>query len=83
MWEVSNMDTVDATVTDTDYPLVLGDWSQFTITDRVGSTVELVPHVFGANRRPTGQRGFFAWFRTGSDILVRNSFRVLKVTTSA
>ncbi|VBA60496.1 phage major capsid protein [Mycobacterium attenuatum] len=83
MWEVSNMDTVNAAVTATSYPLVLGDWSQFLITDRVGSTVELVPHVFGAGRRPTGQRGFFAWFRTGSDVLVDNAFRVLKVQTTA
>lgn len=83
IWEVSNMDTVNAAVTATNYPLVLGDWSQFLITDRVGSTVELVPHVFGPNRRPTGQRGFFCWFRTGSDVLVNNAFRVLKVTTTA
>lgn len=83
IWEVSHMDTVDATVTATDYPLVLGDWSQFIICDRVGATTELVPHVFGANRRPTGQRGFFCWFRTGSDVLVNNAFRVLKVTTTA
>lgn len=83
MWEVSNMATVNAAVTDTVYPLVLGDWSQFLITDRVGSIVELVPHVFGANRRPTGQRGFFAWFRTGSDVLVGNAFRALKVQTTA
>lgn len=83
IWEVSNMATVNAAVTATNYPLVLGDWSQFLITDRVGSTVELVPHVFGANRRPTGQRGFFCWFRTGSDVLVGNAFRALKVQTTA
>ncbi|RFZ47549.1 Phage capsid family protein [Mycobacterium marinum] len=83
MWEVSNMASVDAAVTATTYPLVLGDWSRFIITDRVGSTVELVPHVFGANRRPTGQRGFFAWFRTGSDVLTNEAFRVLSVATTA
>lgn len=83
IWEVSNMDTVDAAVTATNYPLVLGDWKQFIITDRIGSTVELVPHVFGGNRRPTGQRGFFCWFRVGSDVLVDNAFRVLKVQTTA
>ena len=33
MWEVSNMDSLN-------YVLVLGDWSQFVITDRVGSTVD-------------------------------------------
>ncbi|WP_204810297.1 phage major capsid protein [Mycobacterium riyadhense] len=83
MWEVSHMATVDAAVTATNYPLILGDWSQFLITDRIGSTVELVPHVFGPNRRPTGQRGFFCLFRTGSDVLVDNAFRLLKVETTA
>lgn len=81
--EVSHMDTVDSAVTATNHPLVLGDWKQFLIVDRVGSMVELVPHLFGPNRRPTGQRGFFAWFRIGSDVLVRNAFRVLKVETTA
>ncbi|CNN05701.1 phiRV1 phage protein [Mycobacterium tuberculosis] len=81
--EVSHMDTVDSAVTATNHPLVLGDWKQFLIGDRVGSMVELVPHLFGPNRRPTGQRGFFAWFRVGSDVLVRNAFRVLKVETTA
>ncbi|WP_072515358.1 phage major capsid protein, partial [Mycobacterium tuberculosis] len=43
--EVSHMDTVDSAVTATNHPLVLGDWKQFLIGDRVGSMVELVPHL--------------------------------------
>ncbi|BBX72215.1 phage major capsid protein [Mycobacterium shinjukuense] len=81
--EVSHMDTVDPAVTATNHPLVLGDWKQFLIVDRVGAMVELVPHLFGPNRRPTGQRGFFAWFRTGSDVLVPNAFRILRAQTTA
>jgi predicted phage gp36 major capsid-like protein len=27
--------------------------------------------------------GFFAWFRTGSDVLVDNAFRMLNVATTA
>ncbi|WP_251826061.1 hypothetical protein, partial [Mycobacterium tuberculosis] len=27
--------------------------------------------------------GFFCWFRVGSDVLVDNAFRVLKVQTTA
>lgn len=77
------MATVDASVTATNYPVVHGDWSQFVITDRVGSVIELVPHVVGPSRRPTGQRGFFCWFRTGSDVLAPNAFRVLRVDTTA
>ncbi|WP_041181099.1 phage major capsid protein [Mycobacterium canetti] len=83
VWEVSHMTAPDPSVTATTYPLVLGDWSRFAITDRVGATIELVPHVFGENRRPTGQRGFFCWFRTGSGMVSRAAFRVLSVQTTA
>ncbi|MFM7270174.1 MAG: hypothetical protein ACKO2C_00875 [Actinomycetes bacterium] len=49
--------------------LVVGDWSNYVIFDRIGSTrVELVPHLLGTNGRPTGQRGVYAYFRTGSDV---------------
>jgi hypothetical protein len=31
------------------------DWSGFTIVDRLGAQMELIPHLFGAtNRFPTG-----------------------------
>ena len=84
MFEVSNMDTaLNAAATEANYVLALGDWSQFLIADRVGSTVELVPHLFGANQRPTGQRGFFLWFRVGSDVLVNGAFRLLNVATAS
>jgi hypothetical protein len=33
----------------------LGDWSGFTIVERLGAQIELIPHLFGAtNRFPTG-----------------------------
>lgn len=83
IFEVSHMPSVNAAVTDTVYPLVLGDWQQMAICDRVGATIEWVQTVFGANRRPTGQRGFFAHFATGSYVLVPNAFRILKVATTA
>ena len=57
--------------------LVFGDFSQFLIVDRVGMSVELVPHLFGANQRPTGQRGLYAIWRNDSKILVPNAFRIL------
>lgn len=58
---------------------VLGDFSKFLIVDRVGMQVELVPHLFGANRRPTGMRGIYVWWRNGSKVLVPNAFRRLVV----
>lgn len=58
--------------------LVLGDFRQFLIVDRIGMSVELVPHLFGANNRfPTGQRGIYARWRNTTKILVPNAFRVL------
>jgi HK97 family phage major capsid protein len=75
-FEISNMDpTVDAG--QHNYVLAVGDWSQFLITDRVGTRTEVAPLLFGPNRRPTGQRGFYVWFRTGSDVLIPNAFRLL------
>lgn len=55
--------------------LVLGDFSEFLIVDRVGMTVDLIPHLFGANQRPTGQRGIYAFWRNNSKMLVSDAFR--------
>jgi hypothetical protein len=34
---------------------IWGDWSGFTIVDRLGAQIELIPHLLGAaNRFPTG-----------------------------
>ncbi|WP_255789043.1 phage major capsid protein [Mycobacteroides abscessus] len=73
--ELSNMTA--ATTTGSKLALY-GDFRQgFVIVDRIGSTLELVPHLVGANRRPTGQRGALLWYRTGSDVVVPNAFRLL------
>jgi HK97 family phage major capsid protein len=57
--------------------LVFGDFSRYLIVDRVGLTVEVIPHVFGANQRPTGQRGLYAYWRNGAKVLDANAFRAL------
>ncbi|MGH3444618.1 MAG: phage major capsid protein [Nocardioidaceae bacterium] len=58
--------------------LAYGDFrAGVTIVDRIGTTVELVPHLFGANHRPTGQRGLYMRFRTGADVVVPNALRLL------
>lgn len=72
--EASQMST-----TPTSRYLVFGDFSEFLIVDRVGMSVELIPHVFGASRRmPTGQRGVYARWRNSTKILVPEAFRVAK-----
>lgn len=65
------------------FVIIAGDFTNYLVADRVGTTIELVPHLFGANGRPTGQRGYYMWFRTGADSLVDNAFRVLNLETTA
>jgi HK97 family phage major capsid protein len=60
--------------------MALGDWRYYIIVDRVGLTVENIPHLFGTtNRLPLGQRALYAYWRTGGKVLDANAFRVLKV----
>jgi HK97 family phage major capsid protein/HK97 family phage prohead protease len=56
---------------------IVGDFSRFVIVDRVGLNVEVLPHLLGANRRPTGQRGLYAFWRNGSKVINADAFRVL------
>ena len=55
------------TTTALDPEILLGDFKQFVIADRTGATAEFIPHLFStANGRPTGERGVFFMWRTGS-----------------
>ena len=80
-------ESMDGTVTTTgavsNFILIFGDFNNFVITDRVGMSVEFIPHLFGTNRRPTGQRGWYAHFRTGSDSVLDGAFRMLDVASAA
>src|SRR6185312_15955569 len=46
-----------------------------SVDSGLGSTLELVPHLVGSNRRPTGQRGALLW--------VPQAFRLLNLATGA
>lgn len=84
VYENSNMDgTLNPAAAEANHVLLYGDFQQFVIVDRIGSTLELVPHLVGDNGRPTGQRGALLWFRTGSNVVVPNAFRLLNVPTTA
>jgi HK97 family phage major capsid protein/HK97 family phage prohead protease len=67
----------DGTLQVGDRYLLLGDFRNFLIVDRIGMNVDVIPHLFGPNRRPTGQRGLYAFWRNNSKVLVDNAFRVL------
>lgn len=61
--------------------LVVGDFRNYLIADRVGMTVELVSHLFDTSTgRPTGQRGWFAYARNGADSINDLGFRLLQNT---
>ncbi len=60
--------------------LTLGDFKQFLIVDRIGMNVEVVPHIMGASRRPTGSRGLYCYWRNTSKVLVAGAFKTLVTT---
>jgi HK97 family phage major capsid protein len=77
VYENSQMDGTIAAGTTNDYVLLSGDFSQFVIVDRIGLTVQYIPAVFSTtNNRPTGEVGWYAYWRAGSDVLVTDAFRL-------
>ena len=61
--------------------MVFGDFRYYIIVDRIGMTVELVPHLFGAtNQRPIGSRGLLAYWRNTGKVLSAAAFKVLVTT---
>jgi HK97 family phage major capsid protein len=65
--------------------LILGDFKKFLIVDRIGMSIELIPHVFSTTTNsanvamPQGERGIYALWRNSSQVLVPNAFRYLQV----
>ncbi|MEU0041321.1 phage major capsid protein, partial [Streptomyces sp. NPDC006333] len=81
--EASDM---DSTVAAGKKVLLMGDFKRgFIIVDKVGMNMELVPHLTqqatagSGVGMPTGQRGYYAWWRNNSRILIDNAFRLLVV----
>jgi HK97 family phage major capsid protein len=74
VYEFSEM--ADVTTTGTKF-LLYGDPTRYVIVDRVGLTIDFIPHLFGANQRPTGERGIYAFWRNGAKVIDANAFRVL------
>jgi len=59
--------------------LIVGDFQNYLVAQRVGMTVELVPQLFAtANNLPSGQRGWYAWARVGGDSVNDLGFRLLQ-----
>jgi HK97 family phage major capsid protein len=80
LYESSDMDG-SITGSADNYVLVFGNFDRFQIVDRVGMSVELVPHLFHVdNNRPSGSRGLYAYWRVGADCTDTSAFGLLNVT---
>lgn len=76
-------ETMDGTVNaaQNNYLAIFGDFQHYVIADRIGMTVEFIPHLFHIdNNRPSGQRGWFAFYRVGANVTHAGAFRLLNVT---
>lgn len=88
LFESSDMDAfsdVDDTETDgNNHILLYGAFRNYLIADRVGFSLEFIPHLFATgSNRPSGTRGWFGYWRVGADSLVDGAFRVLHIPTTA
>lgn len=85
---VLEAESMDGTITTSgavaNYAAIFGDFSNYVIADRIGMTVEFIPHLFHtANNRPSGQRGWYAYARTGADSVNDGAFRMLNVASAS
>ncbi len=71
--------TLSQATASSDSILVYGSFDEFVVVDRLGATVVPNPVVLGSSRRPTGEIGMAFYWRTGSDTLTTDAFRVDRV----
>ena len=68
-----------ATTTTGSSILIAGDAKRFAIYDRLGVRAEFIPSMLDpTTSRPTGERSWMFWKRTGSNVLDPGSFALLK-----
>lgn len=85
--EVVESDDAPATQTTTvkDNEIIFGDFSNYVIVDKPGSTaIEFIPHLFNTTTNlPDGRRAWYMHFRSGADSVNDLAFRLLQDKTSA
>jgi HK97 family phage major capsid protein len=74
--------TMGSVITTSANILLAGDMKKYFIIDRIGMSVLYEPMVKGSSQRPTGQAGWFAFFRTGADVVDADAFRLLQLNTT-
>ena len=64
------------------YVMIFGDIREgYTIVDRVGMSVELIPNLFGGtNNYPNGMRGLYAYWRNGAAVVNSSAIATLNIT---
>lgn len=83
-YEASAMDSsINAAATANNYVLILGDFRNYVIADRVGLSLEPIQHVVDGDGKLTGQRGLLAWWRVGADSVNDAAFSMLDIPTTA
>jgi HK97 family phage major capsid protein len=64
--------------------LLAGNFAEYYIVDRVGMSVIYDPMVKSTgNGRPTGQGGWYAFWRVGADVVDASAFRLLQLNQVA
>lgn len=83
--EAEAMDgTWNTSATADNFVTIFGNFQNYVIADRVGMTVEFIPHLFATgNNRPNGTRGWYAYTRMGADSVNDNAFRILNLETAS
>lgn len=72
------------TTTSLDPEILVGNFQQYVIVDKPGSTsLQYIPVLFGSNGRPNGTAGWYMRFRSGANVTDANAFRLLVDKTSA
>jgi len=80
IYECSTMGSV---ITTSANILLAGNFKQYYVVDRIGMSVLYEPMVKSTNaNRPTGQAGWFAFWRVGADAVDPDAFRLLQLHTT-
>lgn len=80
-YECSSMTSVVSTGANV---LLVGNFKEYYIIDRIGMSVVYDPLVRSTgNGRPTGQAGWFAFWRVGADVVDPDAFRLLQLNQVA
>jgi HK97 family phage major capsid protein len=72
---------VTSTLTTGTHIAIHGDFQRaYYIVDRLGATMSYIPHLFSTTTGlPTGQGGWYTYWRGGADVVVDNALRLLKL----